>query len=67
MMPGVTELMALAIILGLVVVPAVALSKIASKAGLPRWIGITQLFPIVNMAGLLYVAFAEWPSKNTVG
>lgn len=63
-MPGPTELIILLFILGFGVLPVISVWKIASKAGLSKWLGLTQLFPIVNLIGLLYIAFTDWPQQR---
>ncbi|MCL6472254.1 MAG: hypothetical protein K6T91_05515 [Firmicutes bacterium] len=52
------------LILMLIVLPAVAVWKISSRVGLPPVIAVTQFFPVVNIVGLLYIAFAQWPNYD---
>lgn len=52
------------IILILMALPSVAVWKISSRVGLPPVIAVTQFFPVVNIIGLLYIAFAQWPNYN---
>ena len=35
--------------------------RICSKAGFSGWLSLTFLVPLVNLAVLYYLAFAEWP------
>ncbi|QDU11870.1 hypothetical protein V202x_52950 [Gimesia aquarii] len=35
---------------------------ICSKAGFPGWIGLAILIPVLNIALLMFLAFAEWPA-----
>ena len=35
--------------------------RIFSKAGFSGWLSLLTLIPLVNIAVLLYLAFAEWP------
>jgi hypothetical protein len=39
---------------------------IFSKAGFPGWLALTMLVPVLNVAMLFYLAFAEWPIHRTV-
>lgn len=52
------------VILALAVLPAVAVAKIATKAGLSPWLRATQLVPGVGLIGLIYLAFTEWPALS---
>jgi hypothetical protein len=38
--------------------------RIFAKAGYPAWYGLSLLVPVLNLIGLLYLAFAEWPSRR---
>jgi hypothetical protein len=38
--------------------------RIFAKAGYPAWYGLSLLVPVLNLVGLLYLAFAEWPSRQ---
>ena len=35
--------------------------RICQRAGYPGWLGILVLFPLLNLALLYFLAFAEWP------
>lgn len=35
--------------------------KIFKKAGFPGWSSLVMIFPFINILGLFYLAFAEWP------
>ncbi|MBI4733962.1 MAG: hypothetical protein HY779_03980 [Rubrobacteridae bacterium] len=61
---GVAELGFLIMIVTLIFLPTIAVWKIASKAGLSPWISLTQLFPPLNLVGLFYIAFSEWPAAR---
>jgi hypothetical protein len=36
--------------------------KIFSKAGFSGWLALLMLVPLVNIAMLFFLAFAEWPA-----
>lgn len=57
-MPGFFELLIVGVIFTLVVVP---LWMICAKAGFPGWISLMALIPVVNLALLFFLAFADWP------
>jgi hypothetical protein len=56
---GPMELLIVAIMFVVVVLP---FWKIFEKAGFPPALALTQLVPLVNLAVLFYLAFADWPA-----
>jgi hypothetical protein len=38
--------------------------RVFAKAGHPAWYGLSILIPLLNVIGLLYLAFSEWPSRR---
>ena len=55
---GLPELIIMGIIGILVILP---FWKIFTKAGFSGWISLVMIFPFINILGLFYLAFAEWP------
>lgn len=43
------------------VVVAFPASRICAKAGMPAWLGLLAVVPLVNIALLWFVAFTDWP------
>jgi hypothetical protein len=39
--------------------------RICSKAGFPGWLSLLMLIPLVNIAFLYFLAFAQWPANRT--
>ncbi|MEX0724925.1 MAG: hypothetical protein WD065_01565 [Planctomycetaceae bacterium] len=58
-MPGFFELLIVGFILLILVVP---FWMICSKAGFPGWISLAMLLPLLNLALLFFLAFADWPA-----
>jgi hypothetical protein len=38
--------------------------RIFSQAGYPGWFGLSQILPGLNVVGLLFLAFAQWPAQR---
>jgi hypothetical protein len=38
--------------------------KIFRKAGLPAWLSLLTVIPIVDLAVLYYVGLAKWPARQ---
>ena len=38
--------------------------QIFSKAGYPRWLGLTMMVPLLNLVVLIWFAFADWPATR---
>lgn len=62
-MPGFFEM---AIIGTIVLFAVIPFWMICSKAGFPGWISLAILFPVLNIALLFFLAFAEWPALRHV-
>jgi len=61
--PGPLELLILLFIAGFMVIVAVLpFWFICEKAGFPGWYGLAALIPILNIALLFFLAFADWPA-----
>lgn len=58
-MPAFFELAVVGIVVFLTVIP---FWMICSKAGFPGWISLAILIPVLNLALLFFLAFAEWPA-----
>ena len=41
-------------------------SRIAKKAGYPRWLGFAMLVPALNIGMLIWFSFTEWPIETAV-
>jgi hypothetical protein len=54
--------LAIIVLIGLILI--VPFWKIFSKAGFSGWLSLTQIIPVLNLAGLYYLAFVEWPSQR---
>jgi len=39
--------------------------RICQRTGYPGWIGVLILIPMVNLALLYFLAFANWPANKT--
>lgn len=48
------------LVIGIVVV--IPVWRICQRAGYPGWLGILMLVPLVNLALLYFIAFADWPA-----
>lgn len=53
-------LIAFMVLVSLVVV-AFPASRICARAGLPAWLGVLAVLPLVNIGLLWFVAFTDWP------
>jgi len=63
MMPGIYELIVIAVMLLVVILLNVLpFWKICTKAGFPGALSLLMLVPIANIVFLFYIAFAEWPA-----
>jgi uncharacterized membrane protein YhdT len=40
------------------------LSRLAKKAGYPRWFGLAMLVPLLNIGLMIWFAFTEWPIET---
>jgi predicted signal transduction protein with EAL and GGDEF domain len=59
---GLPELLTVSLVAtSLLVVTVLPFWMIFKKAGFSPWLALTQLVPLVNLAALFYLAFAEWP------
>ncbi len=58
-MPGGTELLFMAILATVVILP---FWMIFSKAGFPGALALLMLVPVINMVMIFYLAFADWPA-----
>ena len=69
MMPGIYELIVIAVMLLFVILLNVLpFWKICTKAGFPGALSLLMLVPIANIVFLFYIAFAEWPAlRNSPG
>ena len=38
--------------------------RICQRTGYPGWLGILILIPIINLALLYFIAFADWPVEK---
>jgi len=38
--------------------------RISTKAGYSGWLGLLVLIPVLNLAYLYFLAFAEWPEQR---
>ena len=43
------------------VVVAFPASRICARAGMPAWLGLLAVVPLVNIGLLWFVAFTDWP------
>jgi hypothetical protein len=59
---GVPELLVIAVIFGFVM--AGFWSRIFAKAGYSRWLALTIVIPLVNLAVLGWFAFSAWPVQS---
>jgi len=57
--PGPMEVLVVGFMIILTVLP---LWLICQKAGFPGWCGLAVLLPILNIALLFFLAFADWPA-----
>ncbi|MCM2315649.1 MAG: hypothetical protein NDJ92_10935 [Thermoanaerobaculia bacterium] len=46
------------------VVVAFPASRICARAGLPVWLGLLAVVPLVNVGLLWFVAFTDWPDAT---
>lgn len=51
-----------AIILASLVLMVWLFWRIFSRAGLPGWLALGMVLPLINVALLFYLAFAKWPA-----
>lgn len=47
------------------IVVVIPVWRICQRAGYPGWLGVLILIPMVNLALLYFVAFADWPVNKT--
>jgi len=48
----------------LAIIVIIPIWRICMRAGYPGWLGILVLFPLLNLALLYFLAFAEWPANK---
>ncbi|MDX1755504.1 MAG: hypothetical protein R3175_05520 [Marinobacter sp.] len=53
-------------LLAFAIVVVIPVWRICQRTGFPGWISILVLIPLLNLALLYFIAFADWPS-NTAG
>jgi hypothetical protein len=58
------EVLVLVLGLGAALLLAYAAGRICGKAGFSPWLGVAALIPVANLALLLFLAFAKWPSQK---
>ncbi len=62
-MPGFVELLVIGIIaVGAVVFTVLPFWLVFEKAGFPGALALLMLLPVVNVAMLFFLAFADWPA-----
>jgi len=61
---GIPEVVMLVLVFAVAVFLAYATGRICAKAGFSPWLGVAAPIPGANLALLLFLAFAEWPSEN---
>jgi membrane protein DedA with SNARE-associated domain len=54
----------LTVVLVLVLLGYFIFGQIFSKAGDPRWLGLTMMVPLLNLVVLIWFAFADWPATR---
>ena len=54
----------LTVVLVLLVFGYFIFGQIFSKAGYPRWLGLTMVIPLLNLVVLIWFAFADWPATR---
>ncbi len=47
------------------IVVVIPVWRICQRAGYPGWLGFLILIPMVNLALLYFIAFADWPANKT--
>lgn len=47
------------------IVVVIPVWRICQRAGYPGWLGVLMLIPMVNLALLYFIAFANWPADKT--
>jgi hypothetical protein len=47
------------------IVVVIPVWRICQRAGYPGWLGFLMLIPMVNLALLYFIAFADWPADKT--
>jgi hypothetical protein len=52
-------------ILVIAIVVVIPVWRICQRAGYPGWLGFLMLIPMVNLALLYFIAFADWPADKT--
>jgi len=61
---GIPEVVMLVFAVAVAVFVAYATGRICAKAGFSPWWGVAAPIPVANLALLLFLAFAKWPSEN---
>lgn len=46
------------------IVAVIPVWRICQRAGYPGWLGLLILIPMVNLALLYFIAFANWPADK---
>jgi hypothetical protein len=64
---GIPELVLVAVIFAAWAFVAFAGTRVAVKAGYPACLGIAFVVPPLNIALLLFLAFATWPVERELG
>jgi hypothetical protein len=63
---GLTELVVLQVLVGLLyLLPLAAYWRIFKRVGFPAILSLFMAVPVLNVAGLFYLAFADWPAANS--
>jgi hypothetical protein len=47
------------------IVVVIPVWRICQRAGYSGWLGVLILIPMVNLALLYFIAFADWPANKT--
>ena len=47
------------------IVVVIPIWRICQRTGYPGWLGLLTLIPVVNLALLYFIAFADWPNEKT--
>jgi len=64
---GLPELLIIAVILLIIIVPVWLMGKILVKAGFSGWFSLISFVPIVNVIALWIFAFIPWPNVDQQG
>ena len=61
---GLPELIIIAVILSIIIVPVLLMGKVLSKAGFSAWLSLVSLIPLLNIIALWVFAFIRWPNVD---